>query len=174
MSVIRQQKFLTMYKPVHDRFERFCRARVYGEMDYEDLMNETLLLAFEKMDELVRPEAFLSFLCGISVRLLANNKRKSRPELGISNDVMESIEIREGADISTDVTLLHQALSLLPDDQKEGIVLFEITGFSTKEISAIQACSEATVRKRISRARQKLKEVLTRELNYELRNKQAI
>ena len=51
----KQEKFLQLYEPIHDRFERFCRARVYGkscEMEYSDLINETLLVAFEKTDTL--------------------------------------------------------------------------------------------------------------------------
>ena len=47
-----QEKFLTLYKPIHDRFERFCRARVFGNMEYQDLMNETLLVAFKKFNTL--------------------------------------------------------------------------------------------------------------------------
>lgn len=59
-----QTYFLKLYEPVHDRFERFCRARVYGEMEYTDLMNETLLLAFEKINSLKSEQAFFSFLVG--------------------------------------------------------------------------------------------------------------
>ena len=41
----RQKRFLALYEPNHDRFERFCRARVYGRMEYQDLINESLLIA---------------------------------------------------------------------------------------------------------------------------------
>ena len=70
-----QQNFLKLYEPVHDRFERFCRARVFGNMEYQDLMNDTLLVAFQKFDTLKSEKAFLSFLIGISVRILANNHK---------------------------------------------------------------------------------------------------
>ena len=62
-----QEKFLRLYEPIHDRFERFCRARVYGDMEFRDLMNETLLVAFEKFDTLKSKDAFLSFLFSGSV-----------------------------------------------------------------------------------------------------------
>ena len=57
-----QQKFLILYEPVHDRLERFCRARVFGNMEYQDLMNDTLLIAYQKLDTLKYEKAFLSFL----------------------------------------------------------------------------------------------------------------
>ena len=47
-------------------------------MDYQDLMNDTLLVAFEKFETLKSEKAFLSFLFGISVRLLANNNKKKK------------------------------------------------------------------------------------------------
>ena len=86
----KQKEFLALYEPIHDDFERFCRARVYGYMDFRDLMNETLLKAFEKFEELRSKEAFLSYLLSISVRILANNKRKRKEE----SDSYELVAIR--------------------------------------------------------------------------------
>ena len=37
MKESKQGYFLKLYKPIHDRFERFCRARVYGDMEFRDL-----------------------------------------------------------------------------------------------------------------------------------------
>ena len=79
MSNKKQVRFMQLYEPIHDRFERFCRARVYGEMDHGDLMNETLLRAFDKFDTLKSDDAFLSFLFGIAIRVLANDHRKDEP-----------------------------------------------------------------------------------------------
>ncbi len=78
MSKNKQQYFLSLYQPVHNRFERFCRARAFYDMPYEDLMNETLLVAYHKIDQLKNEKAFLSFLIGISTRLLANSYRKNK------------------------------------------------------------------------------------------------
>lgn len=77
-------RFLRLYEPVHERFERFCQVRCYGEMEAGDLINESLLIAYEKLDQLQSNEAFLSFLCGISLRVLANSHRKKRPLTGAS------------------------------------------------------------------------------------------
>ncbi len=39
MSDQKQQKFLSLYEPAHDSFERFCRARACGQIEFRDLMN---------------------------------------------------------------------------------------------------------------------------------------
>ena len=116
---------MKLYNPVHDRFERFCRARVYGDMEHKDLMNETILIAFEKIDSLKNHESFLYFLFGISVRILANSKRKLKPKQFVNEHEMLNIEdMGNNTDKGAEVRLLHEALSLLPEEQKEALILF--------------------------------------------------
>ena len=160
----KQEAFLKLYEPVHERFERFCRARVYQEMDFRDLMNDSLLVAYEKFDTLRSPEAFLSFLFSICVRVLGNYHQKKR-----ENRIPEGSTYLEAHDKSADpqshadVHYLYEALSRLPDEQRESFLLFEISGFSIREIMAIQDASESAVKQRLKRGREKLMEILTYE-----------
>ena len=162
MMQTKQEKFLTLYEPIHNRFERFCRARVYGDLDYQDLMNETLLLAFEKLDTLKTDQAFLSFLFGIAVRILANKKKKKKEDAYTSKSNLLADNSADTA-LQTDVHFLHQALAQLNEDQRECIILFEISGFSIKEICDIQQASESAVKQRLKRGREKLQAILTYE-----------
>ena len=50
---------MKLYEPVHANFEKFCKARVYGEMDFQDLMHDSLLIAYKKFDKVTEPKAFL-------------------------------------------------------------------------------------------------------------------
>lgn len=162
MNKRKQKEFLNLYEPIHDRFERFCRARVYGDMDYRDLMNETLLRAYQKFDELRAKEAFLSFLFSISVRILANNKRKRKENTDeFERKAMLAVSENSRTDQNADVYFLHKALAQLPDEQRECIILFEISGFSIKEIVEIQNTTESAVKQRLRRGRIRLKELLT-------------
>jgi RNA polymerase sigma factor (sigma-70 family) len=166
MANAKQDQFLELYEPIHDRFERFCRARVYGNMDYRDLMNETLLVAFSKFDTLRSKEAFLSFLFGISVRIVGNYHQKKREErFGENQSIYEIADNCTNAQAHTDVYYLHQALAQLNEDQRECIILFEISGFSIKEIMEIQRASESAVKQRLKRGREKLLEILSFESN---------
>jgi RNA polymerase sigma factor (sigma-70 family) len=162
MNKQKEKQFLNLYEPVHDRFERFCRARVYGDMDFNDLMNETLLKAYQKFDTLRSKEAFLSFICSISVRILANNKRKMKEV--VSSAELSDFQIADqnsNTESSTEVYLLHQALAQLVEEQREAIILFEISGFNIKEIAEIQSTSISNVKQRLRRSRIKLREILT-------------
>ncbi len=157
----KQEEFLALYEPVHERFERFCRARVYGNMEYRDLMNESLLVAFSKYDTLRSKEAFLSFLFGISVRILSNQHQKKK-ELHLTGD--EDQRTHSGnVGTDPDIHFLHEALALLNDAQRECLILFEISGFNIKEIAEIQGVSENAVKQRLKRGRDRLKQILTFE-----------
>jgi RNA polymerase sigma-70 factor (ECF subfamily) len=57
---------------------------------------------------------------------------------------------------------LYQSLRQLPTEQREAIILFEISGFSTDEVAKIQRVSEAAVRQRLSRGRAALLTILER------------
>lgn len=161
MKKSKQEEFLQLYEPVHERFERFCRARVYGTLDFRDLMNETLLVAFGKFESLRSKQAFLSFLFGISVRILRNHHQKIK-EQHLTKESQPNVKDHSSGPLERiDVLFLHEALAKLPDEQKEAIILFELTGFSIREIAEIQESTESAVKQRLKRGREKLKEILT-------------
>jgi RNA polymerase sigma-70 factor (ECF subfamily) len=161
MSKKRQKDFLALYEPVHSKFERFCRARVYGDMEYQDLMNETLLKAYEKFETLRSKDAFLSFLFSISVRVLANTNRKKKETTKLNQEAFIVSDESSAADKNADVFMLYKAMSYLSEEQRESIILFEITGFNIKDIAEIQKTSESNVKQRLRRGRLKLREILT-------------
>jgi RNA polymerase sigma factor (sigma-70 family) len=55
---------------------------------------------------------------------------------------------------------LYEAMNELPRAQREAISLFEISGFSIKEVAEIQGTNENTVKTRLRRGRDKLSELL--------------
>jgi RNA polymerase sigma-70 factor (ECF subfamily) len=150
-----KEYFLSLYEPVHQSFERFCKARAYGKMPFKDLMQETILIAFSKLNQVKEQEKFLFFLFGIAVRVLANDRRKVRHA-----DMKEVVEANHfqlpESSRKSDVDELYKSLSLLPADQRDALVYFEIVGFSIREIADFQNKSEEAVRKSLSRGRQRL------------------
>lgn len=165
MQQQKQERFLKLYKEVHDRFERFCRARACGDMPYEDLMNESLLVAFQKIDQLEKESSFLSFLIGISRRLLANHRRKQKVVAAADESMLLNYaDPEDEVNKRLNVAFLHKALTFLPEAQREALILFEITGFSIKEIAQLQGSSESAVKQRLSRGRKTLAAVIKNKL----------
>lgn len=160
--------FMALYNPVHARFERFCRARVYGDMFYKDLMHDAIVVAYEKFDTLKSEKAFLHFLFGIAIRILANSNRKKRPEsLRENQSAFQFEDEANRADKNDEINLLYQALSLINTEQREAIILFEISGFSIEEIADITKASQSAVKQRLRRGRLELLSVLSKDLKKE-------
>ena len=153
---------MTLYQPVHERFERFCKARAYGEMDFRDLMQETVMVALERFDGIREKQAFLSFLFGTSIRILANTRRKMKEERW-SDGYENKQSHRNAGERELDVQDLYKALSCLADEQREALILFEISGFAIREIAGLQGASESAVKQRLARGRQELARLLSEE-----------
>jgi len=166
-----QTKFLTLYEPVHESFARFCHARAYGLMEAEDLISETVLCALEKFDKLKNDDAFLGFLFSVATNILKNRNR--RLKFRGSYHESEAFMIKdEGIDAATrlDVGILYDALNELPKAQKDALILFEISGFSLKEVAEIQRSKLSAVKQRLKRGREGLATILKSD---QLRNEPA-
>ncbi len=158
----KKKLFMELYEPVHGSFERFCKARSYGVCDFNDLMHDTLIIAFEQFDTLKNKEAFLSFLFSITNKVHANFRRKNKPMsfsevTGIENSPDHTFSIEKNFQHDE----LYEALNKLPIDYRNCIILFEIAGFSIKETAEIQECTIDALKQRLSRGRKMLVEALS-------------
>ncbi|MFT6166839.1 MAG: RNA polymerase sigma-70 factor (ECF subfamily) [Vicingaceae bacterium] len=156
-----QKQFLDLYNPVHEAFARFCHAKAYGLLEPEDLISESVLCALEKFGTLKSHDAFLSFLFSIATNIL--HKKNRRLKFRGNYHESEAFVLKdEGIDAETrlDVVILYDALNQLPNAQKEALILFEISGFSIKEIADIQNARLSAVKQRLKRGRTALATLL--------------
>jgi RNA polymerase sigma-70 factor (ECF subfamily) len=160
-SAEKQQAFMLLYEPVHARLDRFVQTLVWNTHDVKDVVSETVLVAFEKFDTLREPDRFLYYLFGIASRLVKKKQRRKKFFGLFSDEYAETIPADHNAEDLLLKKELHQALGKLNETQREAIVLFEISGFSIKEISVMQEMSESGVKSNLKRGREKLAKLLT-------------
>ena len=164
MEQRQHQEFLKWYEPLHEGFTRFCSSRAFGIMDTEDLVQESLLAVLQSFDRVENKEKLLAYLFSVASNILKNKKRRLKFKGDWDQNVIEKLESRiNDPEVALDVHYLLKAIEQLPEKQKEAIILFEISGFSTKEIAEIQESSIAAIKTRLSRGRQKLRELLSEE-----------
>tara|TARA_B100000809_G_scaffold172348_1_gene169630 strand:- start:6447 stop:6995 length:549 start_codon:yes stop_codon:yes gene_type:complete len=166
----KQEEFLILYKSIHESFARFCHARAYGLMDPEDLISETVLKALENFDKLRNKEAFLSFMFTIAKNIVNTKHRRSKFKGNYIVEDAHSISDEEiDAEMRYDVKVLYEALNKLSVKEKEAIILFEISGFSIKEVAKIQNSGESAVKQRLKRGRENLaKQFKSDQLKHEV------
>ena len=120
----------------------------------EDLAQETFLRAFRSLDrfDLQGPARLSTWLLTIAARQAIDFLRKARPlEVSALRIAPGSAELRSA---------LAQAISALPPDFRATFLLREAHGFSTAEVAEALGVEEGTVKSRLSRAREALRNAL--------------
>ncbi|HET9316887.1 MAG TPA: RNA polymerase sigma factor [Vicinamibacteria bacterium] len=132
--------------------------------DAEDVAQEALVRALQRMASLRDRERFRAWLVRITWRAALDRRRadvrRGRRELAIVPD--ESPPDAEAVAIGSEHRqLVWQAVDALPDKLRLVVVLSAIEGHDTREVAALAGTSEGTVKSRMHRARKELAKRLT-------------
>jgi RNA polymerase sigma-70 factor (ECF subfamily) len=159
--ISKHHRFLACLEPVRKGFGRFCLALTGDADDAKDLASEAILIVFERFDSLRDETKFKSYLFTTASRLARDMRRKSSRMMRIT-DEMGSIPSADHTvpDAHADLWALSSALQKLPAEQREAVILFEVSGYSLEEIRELQGGSLSGVKSRIARGREKLKLML--------------
>ncbi len=157
-----QNEFLDWYRPLHNRFLRYCDSRCIGLDSAEDLVQDAILSALESWDKLSDKNKLLAYMIGIVNNQLRNRLRsKAVHQRYLENRQRQlSIRLDNQAALVLDLEYLLKAMDELPEAQREAILLKAASGFSIQEIAKIQNSTPGAVKTRISRARQQLKRLI--------------
>lgn len=161
MTTDKRTEFMQAYTPCHEPFARYCSALAYGKMDAQDLMQDVLLSAFQQFDRIQKKDQLLHYL----IRA-AHNRAISIWRIGRRNEAIcekQASRLKERgatAEMLVDVGILYGTLDKLPAQQRDALVLFEVSGLSMAEIAVIQGTNENAVKTRVSRARAAVREML--------------
>lgn len=132
----------------------------------EELAQETFLQAWKNLFQLKDIDKFRSWLCSIARNLIQTHYRQKHAnkvavcdtdtlELLAAQACPSSAEIAIGRE---EEMILSHALMQLPEEYREPLVLYYRQHQSTKEVAQSLDMNEATVRTRLSRGRQMLKD----------------
>ena len=127
----------------------------------DDLVQETLLKAWNSMDGFQEGTNLRAWLFTILRNTYFSERRKRRREV-------EDADGSYAATLSThpeqhghmEMQDFRAALTRLPDDQREALILVGAAGFSYEEAAEISGCAVGTIKSRVNRARNRLGEML--------------
>ena len=151
----------TLFTLYQDRLRRYL-GRASGETELaRDLTQEVFL----RVSRVAIPVAAENQLAGWLFRIARNvvvdhhRQRNRRPE-----EAVGTFDIARGASQET-TTALNQALSTLPELERDVFLMREMSGLSYDEIANACELTPDAVRNRIHRARLQLREVLAASLH---------
>ena len=136
----------------------------------EDAAREALQLTFMRIVRNIRPfataEAFWSWLTVLARSSVVDEQRKRLRYFGLLNRFFERQQLETPEPPRDLATVVQNSLEELPDDERELIERKYFEGESVRELACSLQTSEKAIESRLSRARQKLKELITRQLKY--------
>jgi RNA polymerase sigma-70 factor, ECF subfamily len=135
----------------------FARSLTRNRTEADDLVQETLLKALSNMDKFDPGTNLRAWLFTILRNTYYTEIRKRRRENdGMAALAQQDTNIGPSQEWSSTLTSLKDALALLPDDQREALVLVGAAGLSYEEAAEVCGCALGTIKSRVNRARAKL------------------
>lgn len=163
------QAFEGLVRRYHGRLTTAMVAVCGAVQEAEDVVQETFLQAFCKLDSFRSESRFYTWLYRIAFNLSVNVRRKKRPLLvSDRSDVLDPLQIvDQGAGPTEPLAAAERseqllaAIGRLPDEFREVLVLRELEGFCYETIAEVLGLPLGTVRSRLHRARGQLKDELS-------------
>jgi RNA polymerase sigma-70 factor, ECF subfamily len=160
--------FETLVLRYQDRLYTAMISIVGSADEAEDVVQESFIQAYLKLDTFQRNSRFFTWLYRIAFNYALARRRRNRGHVSLE----ESRE-KTGAEPSfdgdspdtrisrgEDIQLVHQALAVLSEDHRSILVLREMEDMAYEEIADVLHISIGTVRSRLNRARAALKQQL--------------
>lgn len=159
----------------NQRLFRAARAVLRNDAEAEDVVQETYVKAFTKLDDFEGRAAFSTWLTRIAINEALGRRRRRRPTVEL--DAVETAEGRgaelipfPGSAVPLDpeasagraeiAHLLTELVDSLPEPFRIVFVLREVEELSTEEVAQHLSIKPATVKTRLFRARKLLREAV--------------
>jgi RNA polymerase sigma-70 factor, ECF subfamily len=130
--------------------------------DIDDLVQDSFLYAFERLDALSNPQAFQAWLSSIVVRTASKRlrRRKLQIRLGLRShhpvDVDEVVSRTAPPDVAAELRAVYTLLEALPIEERIALVLRRVDRMEIPEIADQMGLSVSTVKRRLNAAETRL------------------
>ncbi len=142
------------------RLRRYARALVGDRYLADDLVQDTLERAWNKF-YLWRPGSDLrAWLFTIMHNVFVNEARRRRYEVEQLMEEVPAVAVRATESEQLELGDVDRALRSLPVEQREVVLLVAVEQFSYEEVSGALDIPIGTVMSRLSRARERMRQVL--------------
>lgn len=139
------------------------------EADLDDVLQEVFMVVYQRLTEYQERGRARSWLYSICTRLAAAHRRKAGrrresttpelPDTPAEATQHTRLEEREA------LALGQRLLALLPEEEREVFVLYEVEGMAMTEIAEARGCPLQTAYSRLYQARRRIGEHLQRNQN---------
>ncbi len=161
--------FEQLITPYEQLVWRVCWHYIHHREDAKDCAQETMVKAWRCLQQYRQDCSLESWLYRIAASCCVDFLRRKKRYAAESADALADTGFdpvdpsplpEEQALQREEKTRLHRAIAQLPEDMRTALILSAVEGRKYDEIAQITGVAAGTVKSRISRARQKLAEIL--------------
>lgn len=164
-----QEQFEDLLKPHLKQLYKLAFRFTNHRDDAEDLVQDVLIKLYPRLVDMQNIEKLSPWLARILYRHFIDKLRSSnRSPVDYTDDIVTLYETHSSSqdepnrlyEIETTQHRLHTALQKLGDEQRILVLLHDVEGYTLDEIHTIQDIPLGTLKSRLSRSRNKLREIL--------------
>lgn len=159
----RWNKLTRLLAPIHQQAVATARRLSRSVDDGDDLYQEAVLRAYDKLNGLREESRFRSWFFAVLLSRHRSHVRRPRRDSTPIEEAFDRGDEPVGEDGSgweeerRGALRAARALAGLKPEQREAIVLHEIEGFSVEETAEMQGVTLSAVKSRLTRGREKLR-----------------
>lgn len=160
----RQRKVCKRLQSGRGRLYRMAYAWTHNEDMADEVVQETMIKAIQKVDQLKNIEALDSWIFRVMANCFFDICRKHREHVDIDDVVLFDEETPESVHSQGEMLAsVRTAIARLPLKHRQVLTLIDIENFSYAEVSDILDVPIGTIMSRLNRARQALKQIFEEE-----------
>lgn len=163
-----KKSFDKLYKLTEKEIWFTCISFLKNEANAQDIMQETYITAFLKIQTLDKTAQFRSWLNRIAVNK-CKDYLKGKGEIQLSDEILENEAVQDELTIPEEyitnqskrgciLSLMQEALT---DVQYQTVIMYYFNEMSVSEIAEFFECSKGTVLSRLNYSRAKMKKAIT-------------
>ena len=139
----------------------FARTLCHDGEQAEDLAHEALLKAWQCREQFQAGTNLRAWLATILRNRFYSLGRRRKWQADYDQEIMErTLMAPDDPEVSVQLEDVRRALAMLPDFQREALILVGAGGMSYDEVAQIAGCPLGTVKSRVRRARDELQAIL--------------
>ncbi|ADB33205.1 RNA polymerase, sigma-24 subunit, ECF subfamily [Kribbella flavida DSM 17836] len=154
-----ERRFRELFEDQFRGLLGYALRRVGSPDDAADVVAETMLVAWRRIDDVPADETARLWLYGVARRVVANHRRGHlrRESLAVRLRQHLAETTPDAADLIGSTTVIRQGLAAMSDDDRELLMLTAWDGLELREAAVVLGVPARTIRTRLHRARARLR-----------------
>ncbi|MGC5012810.1 RNA polymerase sigma factor [Streptosporangium sp. DT93] len=157
-----RDRFEAVYDAYYPAIHQYAARRAGSPDDTADVISETFLTAWRRIDDVPEGEEALLWLYGVARRVLANQRRGAVRRAVLAERLRKELAVGRPAG-PVELDHVRAAFDELPERDREVLALACWEELTSERIAKVVGCTAIAARTRLRRARRRLAAVLERQ-----------